>query len=104
VVYISCESPLGHIYTILTCGYSSLYTLKWTKPQLTATGVQIPLGHTPTYTSPVPPLDPAADIALDLGRDIPSRVRHWALTAELPPGADRVAPAWVLDEPLSFPE
>jgi hypothetical protein len=50
-----------------------------------------------------PPLDPAADIALDLGRDIPSRVRDWALTADLPPG-DPVAPAWVLDELLRFPE
>ena len=51
-----------------------------------------------------PPLDPATDIVADLGRDIPSRVRHWALTAELPPGEDRVAPAWVLDELLRFPE
>lgn len=51
-----------------------------------------------------PPLDPAADIALGLGRDIPSRVRDWALTAELPSGGDRVAPAWVLDELLRSPE
>ena len=53
----------------------ALYTLTWTKPQLTAMGVRIPLGHTPTYTSPVPPLDPAADIALDpatLGRRHPA--------------------------------
>jgi hypothetical protein len=51
-----------------------------------------------------PPLDPAADIVPELGRDIPSRVRDWALTAELPPGSDPVAPAWVLDELLRFPE
>ena len=51
-----------------------------------------------------PPLDPATDITLDLGRDIPSRVRDWALTAGRPAGEDRVAPAWVLAELLRFPE
>lgn len=49
-----------------------------------------------------PPLDPAADIIMDLGRDIPSRVRDWALTAEPRSGGDRAAPAWVLDELLRF--
>lgn len=39
-----------------------------------------------------PPLDPATVIVPDLGRDIPSLVRDWALTAELPPGGDPVAP------------
>jgi hypothetical protein len=51
-----------------------------------------------------PPLDPATDIVADLGRDIPPRVRDWALTAEFPPGGDPVAPAWVLDELLRFPD
>jgi hypothetical protein len=51
-----------------------------------------------------PPLDPAADIALDLGRGIPPRVRDWALTAEPPSGSDPAVPAWVLDELLRFPE
>jgi|HubBroStandDraft_2_1064218.scaffolds.fasta_scaffold208131_2 hypothetical protein len=51
-----------------------------------------------------PPLDPASDIVAGLGRDIPSRVRDWALTAELPRGENRGAPAWVLDELLRFPE
>jgi hypothetical protein len=50
------------------------------------------------------PSDPATDIVVDLGRDIPSLVRDWALTAEPPSGGDRVAPAWVLDELLRFPE
>jgi len=51
-----------------------------------------------------PPLDPGTDIALDRGRDIPSRIRDWALTADAPPAAgDPVAPPWVLDELLSFP-
>ena len=45
-----------------------------------------------------PPLDPGADIALDLGRDIPPRVRDWALTAESMRGGDPVVPAWVIDE------
>jgi hypothetical protein len=50
-----------------------------------------------------PPLDPDADIALDLGRDIPSGVRDWALTADEPPtGGDPVVPAWVMDELLRF--
>jgi hypothetical protein len=49
-----------------------------------------------------PPLDPATDIVLDLGRDIPPRVRDWALTAESPSGGNPVAPAWVLDELLGF--
>jgi hypothetical protein len=49
-----------------------------------------------------PPLDPGTDIALDIGRDIPSRVRDWALTAQPPASGDRVAPAWVLDELLRF--
>jgi len=50
-----------------------------------------------------PPPDPATDIVAGLGRDIPSRVRDWALTAGRPPGENRVAPAWVLDELLRFP-
>lgn len=44
----------------------------------------------------IPPLDPAADIALDRGRDIPSSVREWALTADRHPGAARRPPDWVL--------
>ena len=56
------------------------------------------------YDENHPPLDPAADIARDLGRDIPSRVRDWALTAEPPSGSDPAAPAWVLDVLLRFPE
>jgi hypothetical protein len=46
----------------------------------------------------IPPLDPAADIALDLGRDIPSPVREWALTAERHPGPPRRPPDWVVTE------
>jgi hypothetical protein len=49
-----------------------------------------------------PPLDPATDIVLDLGRDIPSSVRDWALTSERHPGHARQPPAWVLDELLRF--
>lgn len=64
-------------------------------------------GFMSVFTSPReeidPPLDPGTDIALDLGWDIPSRVRDWALnTDELPGGGERVAPAWVLDELLGF--
>jgi len=47
-----------------------------------------------------PPLDPAADIALDLGRDIPPSVREWALTAERHPGPAWRPPDWVLTELL----
>ena len=47
-----------------------------------------------------PPLDPAADLALDLGRDIPAAVREWALTAERHPGPARRPPDWVLAELL----
>src|ERR1700722_3929689 len=49
-----------------------------------------------------PPLDPAADIVADLGRDIPSLVRDWALNAERRSDGHRAAPAWVLDELLRF--
>jgi hypothetical protein len=48
----------------------------------------------------IPPLDPATDIALDLGRDIPPLVREWALTAERHPGPARRPPDWVLAELL----
>jgi hypothetical protein len=48
----------------------------------------------------IPPLDPASDIALDVGRDIPSSVREWALTAERHPGSARRPPGWVLAELL----
>jgi hypothetical protein len=51
-----------------------------------------------------PPVDPAADIVWDLGRDIPSWVRDWALTAGPSSGGDPVARAWVLDELLRFPD
>lgn len=57
----------------------------------------------PPHEETDPPLDPGTDIALDLGRDIPPRVRDWALAAQPPTGGDRVAPAWVLDELLRFP-
>jgi hypothetical protein len=62
-------------------------------------------GFTKVFIPPLennPPLDPGADIVLDIGRDIPPRVRDWALTAESPSGGDPVAPAWVLDELLRF--
>jgi hypothetical protein len=49
-----------------------------------------------------PPLDPAADIVLDLGRDIPSSVRDWALTSERHPGRATAPPGWILDELLRF--
>jgi hypothetical protein len=49
-----------------------------------------------------PTLDPAADIVLDLGRDIPSSVRDWALTSERHPGRASEPPAWILDELLQF--
>jgi hypothetical protein len=63
-------------------------------------------GFVGVFISPLeinPRLDPSTDIALDLGRDIPPRVRDWALTAESMRGGDPVAPAWVLDELLRFP-
>lgn len=49
-----------------------------------------------------PTVDPAADIVWDLGRDIPSWVREWALTAEPPSGGGLAVPPWVLDELLGF--
>ena len=49
-----------------------------------------------------PPVDPAADIVWDLGRDIPPWVREWGLTAEPPTSGDPVAPVWVRDELLRF--
>ena len=48
----------------------------------------------------IPPLDPATDLALDLGQDIPSAVREWALSAERHPGPPRTPPDWVLAELL----
>lgn len=48
----------------------------------------------------IPPPDPAADIALDVGRDIPPAVREWALTAERHPGPPRMPPDWVIAELL----
>jgi hypothetical protein len=49
-----------------------------------------------------PPLDPAADIVVDLGHDIPSSVRDWALTSERHPGGAEDPPGWVMDELLRF--
>ena len=46
-------------------------------------------------------LDPATDIILDLGRDIPSWVREWALSGQPHPGEAK-APAWILEELLRF--
>jgi hypothetical protein len=48
----------------------------------------------------IPPLDPATDIVLDRGRDIPPSVREWALTTERHPGPARRPPDWVLTELL----
>jgi len=47
-------------------------------------------------------VDPATDIILDLGRDIPSWVREWALSGQPHPGGDGEAPAWVREELLRF--
>jgi hypothetical protein len=46
-------------------------------------------------------LDPATDLILDLGRDVPSWVREWALSGQ-PHEGDGRAPAWVLEELLRF--
>jgi hypothetical protein len=48
----------------------------------------------------IPPLDPATDIAVDLGRDIPPSAREWALTAERHPGPARRPPDWVVTDLL----
>jgi hypothetical protein len=80
--------PLGHIYTRLTCDYSSLCTLMWTNRSSQLRGSNPPRTHAYVH-EPGPAAGPGRHIALDLGRDIPSRVRHWAKTAELPPGGDR---------------
>ena len=47
-----------------------------------------------------PPLDPVADIAGPLGRDIPAWVRAWALAAEPTPAVQ--PPAWIKEELLRF--
>lgn len=64
-------------------------------------------GFEQVFTAPAgipdPPLDPGSDVVADLGREIPAQVRDWALTAEPGPG-DPIAPAWVLDALLTFPE
>jgi hypothetical protein len=49
-----------------------------------------------------PPVDPSVDIVWDVGRDIPSWVREWSLTADPRPGGDLVTPSWVLAELLGF--
>jgi hypothetical protein len=48
------------------------------------------------------PVDPATDLILDLGRDIPSWVREWALSGQPHSGDAEEAPAWVKDELLRF--
>lgn len=48
----------------------------------------------------IPPLDPVADLAGLLGRDIPVWVRAWALAAEPDPGVK--PPAWIKEELLRF--
>jgi hypothetical protein len=47
-----------------------------------------------------PPLDPVADIAGPLGRDIPAWVRAWALAAEQATAVK--PPAWIKEELLRF--
>lgn len=45
--------------------------------------------------------DPAADLILDIGRDIPAWIREWAVSPQHP--LDRSeAPAWVVDELRAF--
>ncbi|HEY0932710.1 MAG TPA: hypothetical protein VGD91_03120 [Trebonia sp.] len=57
----------------------------------------------PRHEAINPPLDPGTDVAGGLGRDIPSWVRQWALTAELRPGDHLAAEAWLLEELLGSP-
>jgi hypothetical protein len=47
------------------------------------------------------PLDPATDIILDLGRDIPSWIREWGVSAQHPLDYAE-PPAWVVNELLQF--
>jgi hypothetical protein len=45
--------------------------------------------------------DPAADLILDIGRDIPAWIREWAVSSQHPLERSE-APAWVLDELRAF--
>jgi hypothetical protein len=84
----------GHLGLIMR--YGRLFS-----PGMDAGGGAHPM--VPAYAGKNAYLDLGTDIALDLGRDIPPRVRDWALTGQPPTGGDRVAPAWVLEELLRFP-
>ena len=57
------KSPLGHICNSLTCGYL-LAGMGWrATPQVTAMGVQVPLGHMLTYM-PLPMRDLLATVTI----------------------------------------
>jgi len=45
--------------------------------------------------------DPATDLILDIGRDIPAWIREWAVSSQHPLSRAE-APAWVLDELRAF--
>jgi hypothetical protein len=45
--------------------------------------------------------DPAADLILDIGRDIPAWIREWAVSSQHPLSRSE-APAWVADELRAF--
>ena len=49
IMYVRCESVLGHMCTSLTCGYPSRDTARRATPQVTVMGVRVPLGHMLTY-------------------------------------------------------
>ena len=49
IMEISCESPLGHTYNSLTCGYLLADIRQASNGAGHSHGVQLPLGYTLTY-------------------------------------------------------
>jgi hypothetical protein len=59
IIYIRCESPLGHTYKPLTCAYTLPVMVQVHKAAGHRHGVQVPLGHQPfahAAMTPVPRL------------------------------------------------
>jgi hypothetical protein len=48
-MYVRCGSDLGHKYMALTCCYLFALSAGKQMPQVTAMGVQVPLGQVLTY-------------------------------------------------------
>jgi len=74
IMYVSCNSGLGHTSKPLTCGYSSTHSSGCAKSQVTVMEVQVPPGHMLTYILTAHARTRTCPVLLQLARQEPDEL------------------------------